>query len=303
MTTPDSIVYPISPEALRARLEAALGCRVTGLQRIDRGYTPAGRYLVDLAGEAQVFAKIGANTSTSAWLRREREVYAALRGDFLPAMLAFDDDGAQPILVLESLGRAHWPPPWAPGQPERVRDAMAEVARQRVHGLQPLQTLHPTLAEGWQRVAEAPEPFLSLGLATRTWLEAALETLLAASTWDAVRGEDVLHCDLRSDNLCFLGERVVIVDWNHACLGDARLDLAAWAPSLHDEGGPAPEAILPDAPNLAAIISGFFAARAGLPIIPEAPRVRDVQRSQLSSALPWAQRALGLPKLDGPAAC
>jgi hypothetical protein len=68
-------------------------------------------------------------------------------------------------------------------------------------------------------------------------------------------------------------------------------------PSLHYEGGPPPEAILPGAPEVAAWVAGFFAARAGLPIIPDAPAVRRVQREQLSTALPWAQRALGLAAL------
>ncbi len=47
-------------------------------------------------------------------------------------------------------------------------------------------------------------------------------------------------------------------------------------------------------------MSGFFAGRAGKPPIPNAPQVREVQLSQLRSALPWAQRALRLPPLDGP---
>jgi hypothetical protein len=42
-------------------------------------------------------------------------------------------------------------------------------------------------------------------------------------------------------------------------------------------------------------MSGFFAARAGLPPIPTAPHVREVQLAQLRTALPWAARALGLP--------
>ena len=52
---------------------------------------------------------------------------------------------------------------------------------------------------------------------------------------------------------------------------------------------------MPGAPEVAALVSGFFASRAGLPIIPDAPFVRRVQREQLSTALPWVQRALGLP--------
>ena len=63
-----------------------------------------------------------------------------------------------------------------------------------------------------------------------------------------------------------------------------------------------PETILPEGAAFAALISGYLAARAGLPIIPEAPLVRKVQLEQLSSALPWAVRALGLPHLDGPRA-
>jgi hypothetical protein len=45
------------------------------------------------------------------------------------------------------------------------------------------------------------------------------------------------------------------------------------------------------------LVSGYFAARAGLPTIPSAPRVRDIQRAQLGKALPWAVRALRLPPL------
>ncbi|MGH3031166.1 MAG: hypothetical protein ACRDNE_10445 [Gaiellaceae bacterium] len=71
--------------------------------------------------------------------------------------------------------------------------------------------------------------------------------------------------------------------------------MAAWLPSLEAEGGPPPEALLPEAPEAAAFMSGFFAARAGLPPIPTAPHVREIQLAQLLTALPWAARALGLP--------
>ena len=85
------------------------------------------------------------------------------------------------------------------------------------------------------------------------------------------------------------------MDWNLACLSNPNLDLGFWLPSLAYEGGPKPEEILPVAPEIAAWVSGFFAARAGLPAIPDAPRVRLVQRQQLETALPWVSRTLGLP--------
>ena len=77
------------------------------------------------------------------------------------------------------------------------------------------------------------------------------------------------------------------------------LDVAFWLPSLEFEGGPPPEDVAPPAGVFASLIAGFFASRAGLPDIPDAPFVRRVQREQLSTALPWAVRALGLPPLDG----
>jgi hypothetical protein len=49
---------------------------------------------------------------------------------------------------------------------------------------------------------------------------------------------------------------------------------------------------------VAARVSGFFAARAGLAEIPDAPRVRRFQREQLGVALAWAIRALDLPPLE-----
>jgi len=42
-------------------------------------------------------------------------------------------------------------------------------------------------------------------------------------------------------------------------------------------------------------VSGFFAARAGLPPLPDAPRVRWLQQRQRGPALRWAARELELP--------
>jgi hypothetical protein len=104
--------------------------------------------------------------------------------------------------------------------------------------------------------------------------------------------------DVRSDNLCFVGGRAVLVDWNLARRGNGRFDVAFWLPSLQLEGGPEPWEVLPDAGALAAAVAGFFAARAGLAPPAGAPTVRRFQRAQASVALPWAARELGLPTPD-----
>jgi hypothetical protein len=52
---------------------------------------------------------------------------------------------------------------------------------------------------------------------------------------------------------------------------------------------------MPDCPpELVAYVAGFFASRAGQPVLPHAPLVRSIQLQQLKTALPWATRALGL---------
>lgn len=250
------------------------------------------------------FAKVGVNETTAAFLRVEHGVYANLTESFLAAFLGWDDHagGDRPILLLEDLSDADWPPPWSPQRIERVRRALDGVrASEPPPGLPSLESLREELS-GWARIVADPRPFLSLGLCTPAWLDAALKPLVEAEAAADLGGEQLLHLDVRSDNLCFAPGRTILVDWNWACVGNATLDVAGWLPSLEAEGGPRPEEILPGEPSLAAIISGYFASHAGLPPgvsgIPDraaAERVRGVQLNQLRSALPWAARALSLP--------
>ena len=104
---------------------------------------------------------------------------------------------------------------------------------------------------------------------------------------------------VRSDNLCLRDGAAVLVDWNWAVVGNPTVDLAGWASSLTSEGGPPPESVAPDAPELASLLAGYFAAQAGLPAPAFAPRVRQVQLSQARVALPWAARALGIEEPGG----
>jgi len=283
----------------RARLEQVLGAHVKAARRIARGYTPAERWVLQLADGRSAFAKIGTNQNTADWLHKEDAIYRELasRGaEFLPERLAFVADPQRPILVLEDLSAAHWPPPWTRAQVDAVLATLDAVHALRLDGLPPLGFMDGAF-EGWTQVAADPEPFLDLGLADAGWLERALPSLLAAQGELDQAGDALLHLDVRSDNLCLRDGRALLIDWNHACHGNPRIDVAFWAPSLAAEGGPLPEALLPGDGPAAALVSGFFAARAGLPVIPHAPKVREIQRVQLEAALPWAVRALDLAPL------
>ena len=150
--------------------------------------------------------------------------------------------------------------------------------------------------QGWIEIEDDPEPFLALGLCSSAWLDAALPILRFATEIAPLDGDALMHFDVRSDNLCIRDGRAVLIDWNFACVGNPLADVACWLPSLHAEGGPAPDVILPEgAAELAALLAGYFGAHAARPEIPEAPHVRTLQLRQARTALPWAARALGLP--------
>ena len=278
---------------LAARIERLLGGAIRSATPVAGGYTPALRLLC-ATERGRFFVKVGATPVTAGYVRREIQVYNRVSGAFMPDLVGRDDRPDEPILAIEDLSMHRWPPPWDEAAVERVL-VQAEAMHRTPAPLEPFAAVHGGRVPGWHVVAADPGAFLSLGMADGTWLEVALPALMAHEARCPTEGRDLTHWDLRSDNICLAPGRAVFVDWNLACLSNGRLDLGFWLPSLAFEGGPKPEAILPDAPEVAAWVSGFFAARAGLPEIPDAPRVRLVQRQQLSTALPWAARALGLP--------
>jgi hypothetical protein len=282
-------------EDARETLRARLGVRP--LHRIESGgYTLMERWLVEREDGMRAFAKVAVDEPTAGFLRDEHRVYSEVEGGFLPFLLVWDDDGELPILLLEDLTQGHWPPPWREGDVEAVLAVL-----DKIHAATPPSGLpRLTLNEfhTWREVEADAEPFLSLGLASAGWLEQALPRLLDATDRCVVEGDAFLHLDTRSDNICIRDGRALLVDWNWAHTGNPAVDVAFWLPSLFAEGGPPPAEVLPEAGDLTALVSGFFAPIAGLPPPAGAPTVRPLQLAQLKVALPWAVDILGLPPLD-----
>jgi hypothetical protein len=272
-----------------------LGSEVVNFEPASRGYTHQRRGLATLADGRRFFMKQAVDDTTTAWLRTERAVYEHVSGPFIPFMVEWLDDPVA-TLVLEDLSTAEWPPPWTPDSVRLVLAALEMVASHDPPVGLPRAVDGSLISPGWAEVAESPSEFLALGLCSGSWLDAALPQLLTAEAEAPLDGVALLHGDVRSDNLCFRARHVTFVDWNIAMVGNPLLDVAFWLPSLACEGGPLPdhcEVAVP--PELAAFVAGFFAARAGRPFLPQASRVREVQREQLREALPWAVRALQLP--------
>jgi hypothetical protein len=261
----------------------------------SRGYGRVNaHWRVTLADGRTAFVKHALTDEAAQWLRKERLVYESVRGSFMPRYFGAYEDGQTALLVLEDLTRAEWPPPWSAGRIDAVRTALDALHGTRPpDGIPALEAMRETVV-GWGRIVLDPDPMLATSLCSRAWLDEALPTLVRASESAELDGDDLLHLDVRSDNLCFVERGAVLVDWNLAYEGNGAFDIAFWLPSLKLEGGPEPWEVLSDAGSLAAAVAGFFASRAGLPSPPGAPTVRAFQRAQAEVALTWAARDLGL---------
>jgi hypothetical protein len=291
-----------APEALVGQAEAVLGRRVVRARQAEGGYTAAERWVLGFADGSSAFAKMATTEQTAAWLRTEHRFYSEIGPEFAPRLFGWYDPGQQPLLLLEDLSRADWPPPWTAERIAAVQAILGRVAAAPVPAWAPPLASFRDHFSGWRRVAADPAPFLSLQLVMPVWLERALPALLEAEAGAPLEGDALVHLDVRSDNLCFDGDRVVLVDWNWLSRGDSLFDLAGWLPTLHAEGGPGPWELCADSRGYAAMLAGLWASLAGLPPPAGAPRVRAVQLQALRSALPWAARELGLPPLDAVAA-
>lgn len=280
---------------LATRVEVIVGQRVVAVDEIPGagGYTPALRRIATLADASTVFVKAAVNALTAGWLRTEQRSYEALAGaTFLPRYLGSDGE----VLVLEDLRSGHWPPPWRPGDLDRVRSTLDAVANHPVPpGARTVEEAGGAMLRVWSKVADEPAPFLALRLCAPEWFERHIGTLVDAEARGALEGDALVHFDVRSDNLCLLDDRVVLVDWNNTLRGRADFDFTCMVPSVTLEGGPAPEELAPDAdPLLVAMLTGYFAYNAGQPPIPDALGVRPIQLAQLRVCLPWLIRLLDL---------
>ena len=281
-------------DRLESRIADVTGREVDRLHPVQGGYTNARRRIVRFRDGNTAFAKCATDRRTGEWLHSEISIYRQISGDFMAAALAWDDE-EPPLLVLEDLSGNLWPPPWTPDRVDMVLDSLATI-----HGSQASVPEYQDVFahRGWHEVAGRPEAFLSIRVASESWLTKCLPTLIEAHDSVETEGKALVHLDVRSDNICFRAGHAVLIDWNHACSGNPDLDIAFWLPCLRHEGGPPPQDILADAGHLASYVTGYFASRAGLPDLPHAPLVRKLQRAQLITGLQWTVQELGLPQPD-----
>lgn len=250
------------------------------------------------------------NPDSPAMHRREARIAAALPASVpTPRLVSSYDDGDWVAIVFEDVDG--WTPatPWRPQELSRVLEALTQL----VESLTPSPIAVETIAErlheplqGWRMLqAAARSQRDDLG-GVPDWARRNLERLaLLESEWEAASaGQTLLHFDLRADNIVLTRDRVLVVDWPHASLGAAWMELLQILPSIAMQGGPKPWEIFDshplgrDAPDQAvtavlAALAGYFIRQSRLPAPPGLPTVRAFQRDQGIPAVKWLMRRTG----------
>ncbi len=274
-----------------------MGSPVAAWRAVTGGYSIAERWSVDLEDGRRAFAKLATSDDIARRLRDEYRNMAAIDADFRCEILAWEE-GDRPLLVVEDLSHGRWPPPWEPGDVERVLEMFERVAATSPPAHVPSNEVYREMFTGWRQIAADPAGFVALDIGSEDWLAECAPALIDAEQRVVLEGDDLVHGDAWSSNICLMDDRVVLVDWNFASRGNREFDLTAWLPALRLEGGPLPEEVAPGLASWAAALSGFFAAGATKPPPEGAPTVRPWQKRQSRIAIPWVCRELGLPQPD-----
>jgi aminoglycoside phosphotransferase (APT) family kinase protein len=293
--------------SVRAAIERRLGSPVTSALTQPGGFSPGVAARLELEDGRFVFVKaIGPepNPDSPEFHRREARVAAALPPE-APAprlLFAHDEDGWVALAFEHVVGREP-ELPWHENELERVLDALTDLAA----ALTPPPLEAPPVSEaldelfhGWRTLASGDAAGID------PWAAARLDDLAALEAgWaEGAAGSTLLHCDVRADNILLTPDRVVFVDWPHACIGAAWIDLVGFLPSVAMQGGPRPWEVFEthplgrDAPAeqvlaVVAALAGFFVERSLQPPPPGLPTLREFQRAQGIEALAWLRRSLG----------
>ena len=284
------------------------GHAVTGVAALSGGFSPGPAARCELADGRRVFVKAAGtslNPIAPAMHRREARVLDVLPVSApAPHLLGVVDDGDWVALVIDWIdGRM----PVAPLDRTDVAaalgaaTALAAVDATALHGsLVGEGTIGAGLHGHWSKLLSRPLDGLD------TWSSRHLEGLAdLESSWDvAVRGDRLVHGDLRTDNLLIADRGTVVVDWPSAAVGAPFIDLVGLLPSLHLDGGPPPAEVFATHPLGAAAdpaavdtvlsaIAGYFTRQALLPPPPGLPTVRAFQAAQGVVARRWLAERLG----------
>ena len=294
------------PEHVRSAVEASLGADVVEAVTQGGGYSPGAAVRVRLASGGHAFVKaLGVDLhSTSVGLyRNEAETMPHLPADLpVPRLLDVYDDGDWVALVYEDVEGLHPEIPWRSDELDRVAGAIAGLGAALDPSPWPAAPIFADVNAGfmqaWQAWAMSPPPDLDSSVRRMLDRLAADEVDLA----EVVRGEALLHNDIRSDNILLTPDgRVVFLDWGMPCKGAVWQDLMMFAFIAEFQGGADADLLVRNHPltrDIAessidvVVVAGYAAYRllAQRPVDPLMPDSNAYHIACAEASLRWLQR-------------
>jgi Phosphotransferase enzyme family len=302
------ITWTDVPAGVREGVEKIVGGEVVEAVSQSGGFSPGSADRVRTADGRRAFVKAAnaeLNPHTPGLYRREAGVTEHLPDD-VPAtqLLGVHDDGDWIALVLADVEGRHPRTPWLHEEVVGVLATLEVLARRLTPC--PIDELPSAVDEhrggfaGWERLRDDPWPGLPPVAA------AHLDDLrgLGARGTEALRGDTLLHTDVRADNLLVRPDGgVVLVDWPWACRGCGWFDSLTLLINVELYGGHDVEDLLASSPVLARVsaddingvlagLCGYFYDAGRQPPPPGLPTVRQFQRDQGDAVLRWLARRL-----------
>jgi aminoglycoside phosphotransferase (APT) family kinase protein len=297
---------------VRTEVERACGATVVEATTAPGGFSPGLAARIGCADGRRWFVKAAsaqANPDTPRLHRQEARILGDLDPLIMsgrlpaPRLRATVEHGSWFALILDDIDGQHPTLPWQDDEAGQVLGALDKLA----DVLTPAPIAAPAIGQylgadftGWRILAQTPgderlDP----------WSRARLADLAAVeATWAAhASGTTLLHADIRADNLLVTAAGIVVVDWPHACLGAAYVDVVLLAPSVAMQGGPQPADLLTRSragrsasrASLTATVcalAGYFTERSLRAPPPGLPTVRAFQAAQGEVTRRWLAQLL-----------
>lgn len=299
------VQWPRLPEHVRQGVEEILGSPVVQASSQPGGFSPGSADRVQTSAGTRAFVKACStelNDFSVVLHRREARITAALPPEApAPKVLGSYEAGDWFALVLEDVPGQHPQVPWQRHELEAVLSTLNQLSELPSPQID-LPDAAADLSEdftGWQRIRLDPPERLD------PWIIENLGLLedLASQAAEAIRGDTMVHRDIRADNILLTDQGPVLVDWPWTARGAAWFDALCLLINVNLTGGHDIEELAAahlseaTAEEINAVLSGFtgfFFDAARLPPPPGLPTIRGFHRKQGKAALAWLRRRLGV---------
>ncbi len=275
---------------LRSQIEDAVGHRLVDWSPRHGGLTHAVTGVAVLEGGDSVFVKTATNDDSAVEIRNEIAFLDAIDAPYLPRRLG-TVRGPRPALILEDLSHGHWPEPY-PDDLSMLEEVLAAIRATSIPVELDLPALEGPRSDMYSSIvtnAAAAAPALA------EWVAHHSDAIVTAAAHES--GDTLVHGDLWYSNVCFLPDRVVVVDWSHARRGSPWFDASTIGIDLVIAGRrplPMEEGAAWAADHLVWTLWGL--AEGPWPGIADVSRWRLDNLELVDGAAWWVAHELGLPE-------